>query len=681
MATELKHEVPRGDLAGFVSYFKNDFLSGFLVFLIALPLCIGISLACGYPAMAGIFTAIIGAILTTFISNSELTIKGPAAGLIVIAVGCINDFGGHGFQGELEPEQLVQSLDAYKMALAVGVVAAALQIAFGLFRAGILSEFFPTSAVHGMLAAIGVIIIAKQFPYAMGIAGEEAKGEPLELLGKIPHFVATMNPEIALIGILSLLIMFLWPVFRKHLGPLQYIPAPMIVLLVAIPMSLAFNLVEDHPYSLLGHKYQVGATYLVRMPDHMFGMFDEITFPDFSALAQPKAWKWVFMFFIIGTLESVLSAKAVDLIDPWKRKTSMDRDILAVGVANFACAWVGGLPMISEIVRSRANIDNGARTRFADMWHGIFLLMCVALIPTTLHLIPLAALAAMLVYTGYRLAHPSEFVHVYHIGREQLVIFVSTIVAVLATDLLKGIAIGIGVKMLIHVWNGVPMKALFKTYLDVHDVDDKTTMIQARESAVFSNWIPFRRQIEEIGFVQHRNIIVDLSNVRLVDHSVMEKLGELKNDFEQEGLTFEIRGLETLLPFTEDEYAARKRGLPSVRRITVIAEDSLEKWLKEEFVKCGATGYTSLPCSGAGRRHLQDGEPPNSDLVQIEVIAPEPIAESILAFLRREILPEHHVTACVETVHVVDVGAFTPTEPVEPSESSEVETERAIQHA
>jgi hypothetical protein len=315
------------------------------------------------------------------------------------------------------------------------------------------------------------------------------------------------------------------------------------------------------------------------------------------------------------------------------------------------------------------------------MWHGIFLLTCVALIPTILHLIPLAALAAMLVYTGYRLAHPSEFVHVYHIGREQLVIFVSTIVAVLATDLLQGIAIGIGVKMLIHVWNGVPMKALFKTYLEVHDVDDRTTMIQAHESAVFSNWIPFRRQIEEIGFVQHRNIIVDLSGARLVDHSVMEKLGELKNDFEKEGLTFELRGLETLLPFTEDEYAARKRGLPTVRRITVIADDSLDEWLKEQFVKCGATGYTSLPCSGAGRRHLHDGQPPSTDLVQIEVIAPESVAEAILAFLRREILAEHHVTACVETVNVVDVGAFTPAEPEGPAETSESESQREMQHA
>ena len=217
----------------------------------------------------------------------------------------------------------------------------------------------------------------------------------------------------------------------------------MVVLLVAIPMGMGFDLLHEHSYTLQGHKYQLGEQYLVKMPDRVFGMFDDVTFPAFSVISQPKAWKWVMMFFIIGSLESLLSAKAVDLIDPWKRKTSMDRDITAVGVGNLLASLVGGLPMISEIVRSKANIDNGARTGFADMWHGVFLLACVALIPTILHRIPLAALAAMLVYTGYRLAHPTEFIHVYRIGKEQLAIFVTTLVFVLATDLLIGVAAGI----------------------------------------------------------------------------------------------------------------------------------------------------------------------------------------------------------------------------------------------
>lgn len=651
-------EIPRGTAAGFLKYIKQDALSGFLVFLIALPLCLGISLACGYPPMAGIFTAIIGAILTTFISDSELTIKGPAAGLIVIAMGCIKDFGGTGFVGipRGTPDFDI-SMSAYQAALAVGVAAAALQIVFGLFRAGILSEFFPTSAVHGMLAAIGVIIIAKQLPTVVGVQADP-DAEPLELLTKIPEFLMEANPAIAIIGGVSLLIMFLWPLVKARVSLLKVVPAPLVVVLVAVPLGMGFDLLHEHSFELQGHKYQLGEQYLVSMPDQIFGMFNEMTFPDFSALGQPIAWKWVCMFFIIGTLESVLSSKAVDIIDPWKRETSMDRDILAVGVANLSCALVGGLPMISEIVRSKANIDNGARTRFADMWHGVFLLVCVALIPTVLHLIPLAALAAMLVYTGYRLAHPSEFVHIYQIGREQLVIFVTTLIAVLATDLLIGIAIGICLKLLIHVMNGVPVKALFKTYLDVEPYGKDSCLIRAHESAVFSNWIPFRRQLEDIGLIQRQNIILDLSDVKLIDHTVMDKLHELGRQFEQEGVKFEMIGLDVHVPLAEHEYAARKKGLVKMRRIVVIAEETLEEQLEREMIARGASGFTAIPCRGAGRRHLNHGDIQNETQVRIEVIVPQDVAEEILVYLRAEILPEYHVTACVETVEAIRPEQF-----------------------
>ena len=643
---ETNEETPRGNTSGFAKYFKHDIISGLLVFLIALPLCLGISLACGYPPIAGIFTAIIGSILTTFISDSELTIKGPAAGLIVIAIGCIEDFGGDGMTGGWSDGDLM----AYKAALAVGVAAAVMQILFGLFRGGILGEFFPISAVHGMLAAIGVIIIIKQFPVALGVS---AGGEPLEMLREVPHYIAEANPAIAAIGIVSIMIMFLWPLAGKRVGFLKKIPSPMIVLLVTVPMGLGFDLLHEHSYMLQGHQYQLGEQYLVKMPERIFGMFDDVTTPDFSALAQMKAWKWVMMFFIIGSLESLLSAKAVDLLDPWKRKTNMNRDVLAVGFGNLCASMVGGLPMISEIVRSKANIDNGARTRFADMWHGIFLLACVALIPTILHEIPLAALAGMLVYTGYRLAHPTEFIHVWRIGKEQLAIFVTTLVVVLASDLLIGVATGIILKMVIHVANGVPIKSLFKPYIEVQEVDDDTSLILARESAVFSNWILFRHQIEQIGLIQKRNLVVDVSNTKLVDHSVMEKLEEMERDFEQEGLRFEVRGLDAMQPLADNPHAARKGGLATMRRLTVVADESIEQWLEEQFVGLGATGFTSLSCSGAGRRELEGGVESANSKVRIEVVISHQTCEAILSFLRGDVIPQHHITACVETVDVV----------------------------
>jgi MFS superfamily sulfate permease-like transporter len=647
--------IPRGNADGFIRYLRNDVVSGLLVFLIALPLCVGIALASGFPPLAGIFTAIAGAAITTFISNSEMTIKGPAAGLIVIVLGCVEDFGGNGMSGGWSD----QDLFAYKAALAVGVVAAILQILFGLFRAGILGEFFPGTVVHGMLAAIGVIIIAKQVPVALGIT--EAKGGPLSLLKQIPEFVMHANPAIALIGLTSLLIMFLWPMFRVRFSVLKPIPSHLIVLLIAVPLGMYLDLTSANEYQMFSQKYKLGEQYLVKMPARIFGMFDEIQSPEFSVLTQFKAWKWILMFFMIGSLESLLSAKAVDLLDPWKRKTNMDRDMLAVGVANLGAAMVGGLPMISEIVRSKSNIDNGAKTRFANMWHGIFLLLCVGLIPTILHRIPLAALAAMLVYTGTRLAHPSEFRNVYRIGKEQLLIFVVTLVVVLATDLLIGVAAGIILKMFLHVANGVPLRSFFKAYLDVEDVDENTSRIVARESAIFSNWIPFKRQIEDIGLVQKRNLIVDLSGATLIDASVMEKLEELVHEFEQEGLKLELKGLDELRALSPNVHSARIRGLTPVRRMTLVTDPELAGRLAREFVQMGATGYTETPCFGIGRRHVDADVIVPQPQTRLEVILPFETCEHIVEYLRGNIMPLHQITICIETVEVARITSFVST--------------------
>jgi MFS superfamily sulfate permease-like transporter len=638
-------EIPRGDLAGFVKYLRYDLVSGFLVFLIALPLCLGIALACGYPAVAGVFTAIVGSLITTFISNSELTIKGPAAGLIVVALGTITEFG---FTGGQDP---AADMQAYRMALAVGVAAGVLQILFGLVRAGMLGDFFPSSAVHGMLAAIGIIIILKQLPITLG---ENIKGEPLEIIGQLPEMLVNLNPEIAITGLVSLLILFGMPMLKNKWA--KMIPAPLVVLLVAVPMGMYFDLSHEHTYSLFGHTYALGERFLVSVPANLFGA---IALPDFSALAQPMAWKWVIMFSLIGSLESMLSAKAIDMLDPWKRKTNMNRDLVAVGVANTAAAMIGGLPMISEIVRSKANIDSGARTRFADLWHGVFLLGFVALVPMLIHRIPLAALAAMLVYTGYRLASPKEFINVYRIGREQLVIFVVTVVAVLATDLLIGIAIGIGVKFLIHLLNGVPPRSLFKPYLDVEVRDENTVVISARESATFANWIPFRRQIEQYGLVQRNNVVLDLGGTKMVDHSVMERLHELELDFEQAGLQLEVLGLGSHQQLSSHPRATRLRRLTRIKRVTIVAPEDLETQITERCVALGASGYTCIPCHGAGRRSWGESSVTTVNCqVRIEVVAPNDVAEQILEYLRREISRDHAVTACVEIVEVLTPEKF-----------------------
>ena len=544
--------IPRGNIQGFKRYLRADLLSGFFVFLIALPLCLAIANASGFPPIAGIFTAVVGSFVATFISNSELTIKGPAAGLIVIVYGCIEAFGGDGMLNGWS----VADHEAYRATLAVGVAAAVLQTLFGFFRAGIAGEFFPISAVHGMLAAIGVIIIAKQIPVAVG---STTSGAPLELLYQIPEILMAANPAIAIIGFTSIVTMFIWPLLKGKIPYGSMLPAPVIVLGIAVPMGIFFDLTHEHDYFLQNHPYHLGEEFLVDMPEQVFGMFTFIVTPDWSALREPFAWTWVFMFFAIGSLESLLSAKAVDLLDPHKRKSNMDRDIISVGVGNALVSMIGGLPMISEIVRSKANIDNGAKTRFANLWHGIFLLVCVAFIPMLLHRIPMAALAAMLIYTGFRLAHPSEFMNVLRIGREQLVIFVVTLAAVLATDLLIGIGIGIVTKVIIHLFNGVPIRSLIKPDIQIAEDNGTTVRMIAFKSAIFSNWIPIRKQIERVGLTERKNIEFDLSQTKLVDHSVMDKLHEMSMDFEQQGLQFKVVGLDSHRPLAGHMNSARKR--------------------------------------------------------------------------------------------------------------------------
>lgn len=528
-----------------VQAWKHDLVAGFLVFLIALPLCLGISLASGFPAVAGILTAIVGGILTPFFSNSELTIKGPAAGLIVIVLGCITDFG---FTLGQNPSA---DLEAYRLALGVGIAAAVLQILFGFLRSGVLVEVFPIASVHGMLTAIGIIIIARQLPVTLGV---RAQGSPLDLLLHVPTHIRNLNPEIALIGSLSLFILFGFPLIRNRY--VQLLPAPLLVLLIAVPLGNSFDLAHEHTYSLMGNSYSLGGKYLVSVP---YNLFRAITFPDFHGLATLKAWKWVALYALIGSLESLLSAKAIDLLDPWKRKTNLDRDLVAVGIGNLFSAFLGGLPMISEIVRSRANIDNGARTRLSNMAHGLILLLAVVLFARVMHHIPLAALAAMLVYTGFRLAHPREFVRVFRVGPDQFFIYLGTIVAVLMTDLLIGVFVGVGLTILFHLCHGLPFRKLFQSSIRLEPKEEKHCYIIPQTAAVFSHWISLKKFIERHGIAQRCNVVIDLSEADLIDHTVMENLHQMERDFKRQELDLRVTGLERHVGLSDHPLATRRK--------------------------------------------------------------------------------------------------------------------------
>ena len=537
--------LPKTGIPGLLENWRSDLLSGFLIFLIALPLCLGIAMASGFPPMAGIISAIIGGLLVSRISGSYVTINGPAAGLIVVILGSVNSLG----QGD--------AMAGYRYTLAAIVVASILQILMGVFKAGKLSAFFPSSVVHGMLAAIGIIIMVKQFHTMFGV-----KPEAQSLFGniaEIPHTVWNLNPEVALIGLSGLIIMILWAVIKNRY--VKMIPAPILVVLVGFVLGQYFDLDHSHQYLFLPdaeilphHEFTVGPKFLVAVPENFM---DGFYFPDFSKIASYEFWLAVVSICLVGSLESLLSAAAVDKLDPHKRYSDLNRDLTAVGIGNTLSGLIGGLPMIAEIVRSSANINNNAKTGWSNFFHGSFLLIFVALFPRLIHEIPLASLAALLVYTGFRLASPKEFAKTLSIGIDNFSIFLITIIGVLATDLLIGVGIGILAKLLLHLFRGLKFSNVFSVNYHIHQSDDDTYHIKVGGAAVFSNLISLKSIAADLP--EKKTIFFDLTNADLIDHTVMEFIEHFSEDYSRQGGQCEIVGLEEHRSYSSHPLAARRK--------------------------------------------------------------------------------------------------------------------------
>lgn len=527
MKTTSKISIPKDGWAGLKENFLSDATAGFIVFLLAMPLSLGIAKASDFPPIMGLITAIIGGLVVSFFAGSRLTIKGPAAGLIVVVAGSVADFGG----GEA----------GWKLALGAMVVAGLVQIGFGFLKLGKLADIFPLSAIHGMLAAIGIIIIVKQIPVLLDVNPELYKGlSIIEMITSIPRFLANFDPRATLIGVYSLAIMLGWPYLKEF--KLGKIPAPLMVLLVAIPSELAMDFAHTEPaYALL----------------HIGNLVDNVKYnADFSGIAQAGVFiKYVIMFALVGTLESLLTVKAIDLSDPFRRKSNNNKDLIAVGIGNTISALVGGLPMISEVARSSANVNNGAKTRWSNFFHGFFILVFVLVATPVIEMIPNAALAAMLITVGIKLAHPKEFVNTFKIGKEQLAIFLVTIVFTLVEDLLVGIAAGILLKVILHLINGAPLSSFLKAPTSI-SFSGNEYLVEIEKAAIFSNFLGIKKKLEEIpaGF----QVTIDLKNAVMVDHSVMENLHHFQHEYEETGGKVKITGLDQHKPVSDHHLAARK---------------------------------------------------------------------------------------------------------------------------
>lgn len=513
---------------------KTDVLSGFLVSLIALPLCLGIAGASGFPPVMGVLTAIIGGMLVSFFMGSETTIKGPAAGLIVIIYGAVDEFSKASGDSTL----------GWKLTAATILVAGILQVLLGVFKTAKIVEFFPLSAVHGMLAAIGIIIISKQLHLTVGIAPSELKGkDPMELLAMVPHSLTHVTWQIAIIGIVSLAILFGWTFLKGKI--FKTIPAALVVLLVGIVIG-RFEHLNDRTFTNLHPLVEPGEMKFAMNAD----------FNIFNAAYIGITLKYILLLVLIGSLESLLSTKAIDLLDPQKRKSNMNRDLSSVGAGNALSGLLGGLPMISEIARSSANLNNGGRTRWSNFFHGVFLLLFVLVLSDFIKLIPVASLASMLVFVGVRLAAPAEFRKTYKIGWEQLVVFVSTIIATLTTDLLVGILVGILVKIILQLILGVPLSHYLKAKTEIVKNADGKTIIFMKSSGLFTNFIGIEHIVQSLPL--GNDITLNVENVKFLDHSFMEKFHEFRKSYHEKGGHLHIDGMEKLKTLSSHPLSARK---------------------------------------------------------------------------------------------------------------------------
>ena len=538
---------PKTGLAGLAQNWQHDAMSGFLVFLIALPLCLGIAMASNFPPQAGIITAIIGGLLVSRINGSFVTINGPAAGLIVVIFDSVQALG----KGD--------AMAGYKYTLAAIVCASVIQTLMGYFKAGKLSAFFPSSVVHGMLAAIGIIIMSKQIHTLLGVK-PDAK-TLFQTIGQIPNSFIDLNPEVALIGGTGLAILVVWAFLKNRY--LKMIPGPLVVVLLGLVLGQYYDLDHQHIYMFLPndpilphHEYTVGPKFLVTIPENFIAGF---SFPDFSLVGTLEFWEQVITICLVGSLESLLSAAAVDKLDTYKRYSDLNRDLTAVGIGNTICGLVGGLPMIAEIVRSSANVNNGGRTAWSNFFHGAFLLIFVALFPKLIHEIPLASLAALLVFTGFKLASPQEFKKVLAVGYEQLVVFVITIIGVLATDLLIGVAVGMVAEFVVHLLRSVNWHEVLKLYFEVQETEPGIYHIRIDGAAFFANFLSLKSELPSIP--EGKKLIFDLSEAETVDHTVMEFIHDFCEDYERRGGHYEILGLDQHIATSDHPLAARKRGV------------------------------------------------------------------------------------------------------------------------
>lgn len=493
-------------------YFKSDIKSGLVVFLVALPLCLGIALASGAPLFSGIISGIVAGIVVGILSGSQLSVSGPAAGLTAIVLAAISSLG---------------SFEAFLLA---GCLAGLMQITLGYLKAGVLSSYLPSNVIEGMLAAIGIIIILSQLPHAVGFdemhEGDfffiNAAGDH-QIFITLANAVNYIHPGAVVVVLVSLaiLIAFMQVPFLKRM---KSVPGALVAVLAGIGINEIFK--------ITGSSLEISKDHLVSLPvpESMAQFWSQFTLPDFSQIGSSEIWIVAITLAAVASIETLLCIEAADKMDPLKRYTNTNRELKAQGVGNLISCLIGGIPITSVIVRTTANITSGGRTKVAAIAHGLFLMLAVLAIPSFLNKIPLASLAAVLLVIGYKLASPSKFVNMWRNSRKfQFIPFVVTIVAIVMTDLLVGVGIGLAVSVYFILRGNVKLAYFFMK--DEHN-EGETIYMELAQEVSFLNKAAIKQTFAHLP--KDSKLVIDASSTVYIDFDVLQLIKEFVNEGSKE---------------------------------------------------------------------------------------------------------------------------------------------------
>lgn len=499
-----------------IIWLKHDLPAGLSVFLVALPLCLGIALASGAPLYAGLLSGIIGGLVVALMSGSPLAVSGPAAGLTTVVAASII------------------SLGDYKVFLLAVMIAGLFQLTLGILKLGTIVNYFPSSVIKGMLAAIGIILISKQIPIALGYdqpdfwtSGFIKLFSSTNLLGNFNNFNHHITRGAVLITVISLIILVLLQ--QQFAKKLKAIPAPLLVVVIGIITNIVFTNAAS--------SFSLNPTQLVNIPANIFA---SITFPDFSKLfSTTTIWKDGLIIGLLATLETLLCIEAVDKLDKRNRITPVNRELVAQGIGNMTCGLLGAIPLTAVVVRGAANVDAGGQTKLSAFTHGLFLLLAVLLVPFLLNKIPYASLAAILLVTGYNLTKPKLFRHMWSLGWKQFIPFLITIIVILSSDLLIGVSIGLLISVYFIVQNN--FEAEYKITRTIHE-GIETHYIKLNSNVTFLNKVKLRKTLDEVP--EYSMLTIDGSECNFIDYDILEIISEYHNKAHDKHIELHLKGIE-----------------------------------------------------------------------------------------------------------------------------------------